>query len=154
MTTTAVHPSTERECQHFTHALNVLVAEDDSAAAESIARILERAGHTIRVVYDGQAAVAAALIDPPDVVILDINLPRMDGWTAARRIRAGLRGRPCLLVAITGCDEPNNRLHLRRAGMQTHLSKPLAPEVLVALLDRYSAAARRFEAFYRPNRRR
>jgi CheY-like chemotaxis protein len=133
----ANHASADRDCDSITAGLNVLIAEDDPIAAESLACILERAGHTTRVVYDGQAALAAALIDPPDVAILDIDLPRMDGWAVARRIRAGFGGRPCLLIAITGRCDPDDGMISRRAGMERHLTKPLATDSLVAMLERY-----------------
>jgi CheY-like chemotaxis protein len=133
---TAVRPSAEKESAGLTAVRNVLIAEDDADGAEYLARVLERSGHTVRVVYDGEAAVAAALIDPPDAVILDINLPRLDGWSAARRIRAGLGGRRCLMVAVTGSDRPDDRDRSRRAGIQRHLVKPVPPGALMTLLDR------------------
>lgn len=117
--------------------LDILIAEDNTDGAESLAHILERSGHSVRVVYDGQAAVTSALIDPPDVALLDIGLPRMDGWEAARRIRQGLGERPCIIVALTGYDRPADRRRSREAGFQFHLAKPVDPEELVALLEGY-----------------
>src|SRR6266566_2145726 len=94
------HPSAERDDLHLTAGLHVLIAEDNVDGAETLAYVLERSGHSVRVVYDGKAAVTAALIEPPDVLLLDIGLPVLDGWEVARRIRAGLGPRPCLMVAI------------------------------------------------------
>jgi DNA-binding response OmpR family regulator len=133
---TASHCSAERDCAQLVAGLNVLVAEDDADGAESIALNLERAGHNVRVLYDGQSAVAAALIDPPDVLILDVELPRLNGWQVARRIREGLRGRPCLLVAVSGLDLPGDRAQARRVGIDRYLTKPFPPGALAALLER------------------
>jgi CheY-like chemotaxis protein len=136
MNATACHPSAERECDSLTAVRNVLVAEDDPNGAEYLAQVLERAGHNVRVVYDGESAVAAALIDPPDAVIVDIGLPRLDGWAVARRIREGLHGRPCLMVAVTGADNPGDRDRSRRAGIQRHLVKPVPPGALTTIIER------------------
>jgi CheY-like chemotaxis protein len=129
------HPSAEREGATLVRPLDVLIADDNRDGAESLARLLESAGHKVRIVFDGQAAVASALIDPPDVAVMDIGLPRMDGWEAALRIRQGLGERPCLLIALTGYDRPADRRHSREAGFQYHIAKPCDPEALVALLE-------------------
>jgi CheY-like chemotaxis protein len=131
----------DRECEHLTTGLNVLVAEDNPDGAETMARLLRREGHAVRVAPDGGTAVAAALKDPPDVVLLDIGLPVLDGWEAARRIRAGLEGRPCLMIAVTGHDGPGDRLRSLRAGIQLHLPKPVDPQALGVLLSRYEPPA-------------
>jgi two-component system, sensor histidine kinase len=133
---TAPHSSADRDCAQLVAGLNVLVAEDDADGAESMALDLERAGHNVRVVYDGQAAVAAALIDPPDVLIVDVDLPRQDGWAVARRIRAGLRGRPCLLVAVSRPGRPGEPERARRAGIDRYLARPFAPGALATMLER------------------
>jgi CheY-like chemotaxis protein len=133
---TTSHPSADRECEFLTAPRSVLIAEDDPAGAEYLAQVLERAGHNVRVVYDGETAVAAALIDPPDAIIVDIGLPRLDGWSVARRIRKGLGDRQCFMVAVTGSNEPGDRDQSRRAGIQRHLVKPVLPGTLTTLLDR------------------
>jgi CheY-like chemotaxis protein len=90
------------------------------------------------VVYDGESAVAAALGDPPDVLVLDIGLPALDGWEVARRVRKGLGARPCGMVAVTGHDEPDDRARSRQAGIDLHLAKPVDPGALGFALDRVS----------------
>ncbi len=137
--TFAVRPSAERDSPQLTAGLNILIAEDNADGAETLAFLLERAGHTVRVVYDGKAAVAAALIEPPDVMILDIGLPMLDGWQVAHRIRRGLAGRPCLMIAVTGYDQPGDRARSYDAGIDRHLAKPTDPAALVAMLERYQA---------------
>lgn len=116
--------------------LDVLIADDNADAAETLARILETAGHAVRVVYNGTAAMAAALIDPPDVLLLDIGLPGADGWQVARRVRTGLAGRGCLIVAVTGYDTPADRRRSSESGIDHHLAKPADPDALLGLLDR------------------
>jgi CheY-like chemotaxis protein len=137
----APHPSNERECATLFPSLDILIADDNQDAAESLAHILEHAGHTVRVVFDGQAAMTAALIDPPDVAVMDIGLPRMDGWEAASRIRHGLGNRSCLLIALTGYDRPGDRRRSQEAGFQHHLVKPCDPDELLALLEHYRPPA-------------
>ena len=134
MNAAAPHVSPPREACTVA-GLDILIAEDNVDGTQSLAHILRRAGHSVRVVGDGQSAVTAALIDPPDVVLMDIGLPRMDGWEAARRIRHGLAGKPCLMLAVTGYDRPADRHRSRDAGFQMHLAKPLDPEDLVAILE-------------------
>src|ERR1700722_10831237 len=98
----APRPCSEIDSNRPLAGLNILIAEDNVDGAESLAFILEQAGHRVRVVYDGRAAVAAAAIDPPDVLLTDIGLPGLDGWAVARRVREGLGQRLCLGIAITG----------------------------------------------------
>jgi two-component system CheB/CheR fusion protein len=140
MNAIAPHQSPSRESRTVA-GLDILLAEDNVDGAYSLALILRRAGHAVRVVGDGQSAVAAALIDPPDVILMDIGLPRMDGWEAARRIRQGLNGKACLMLAVTGYDRPADRICSQDAGFQMHLAKPVDPEDLVTLLERYEPPA-------------
>src|SRR5689334_8611555 len=82
--------------------LDVLVVDDQVDAAESLAELLEGVGHSVRVVYDGTAAIAAGVIAPPDVLLLDIGLPGADGWEVARRVRSAPGGGKVFIVAVTG----------------------------------------------------
>lgn len=118
-----------------TAGLRILLAEDNADSAESMAHILRAAGHSVGIVTDGVQAVTAALHDPPDVVLLDIGLPLLDGWVVARRIRQGLGERPCVLIAISGYDQPEDRVRSRQAGIHLHLAKPVDPEELQTLLS-------------------
>jgi CheY-like chemotaxis protein len=72
---------------------------------------------------------------------MDIGLPRMDGWEAGQRIRQGLNGRACLMLAVTGYDRPADHLRSHDAGFQMHLAKPVDPDDLVALLENYQPPA-------------
>jgi CheY-like chemotaxis protein len=125
------------DSDHFP-GLDILIAEDNLDGAESLARILEAEGHAVRVVYDGGAAVAAALVRPPDVALLDIGLPRLDGWEVARRLRQGLGQRPCLIIAVTAYGQDADRLRSREAGIDFHLTKPLDANELVNLFREHA----------------
>jgi|SRR5947209_2932850 len=140
MNAIAPHVSPVRESRTAA-GLDILIAEDNVDGAQSLGHILRRAGHSVRVVGDGQSAVSAALIDPPDVILMDIGLPRMDGWEAARRIRHGMNGKPCLMLAVTGYDRPADHLRSHEAGFQMHLAKPVDPQDLLSLLEHYQPPA-------------
>ena len=127
---------TARDVPRAARELDVLIAEDNGETAAALAELLRGAGHSVRVALDGGTAVEAALHDPPDVVFLDIGLPGYDGWEVARAIRCALRGRACLIVAVTGFDDDGDQQRSREAGINLHLRKPADPELLLKLLDR------------------
>jgi CheY-like chemotaxis protein len=112
----------------------VLVADDNRDSADSLALLLEMMGNETRTVYDGEAAVEAAAVFHPDVILLDIGLPKMSGLDAARRIRAESWGRSALLVAMTGWGQEEDRRRSREAGFDAHYTKPLEPDVLRRLI--------------------
>jgi CheY-like chemotaxis protein len=107
--------------------------DDNTDAAESLAMLLRALGHDVLTVHDGEQAVAAAAGFRPDVVLLDIGLPKMNGYEAARRIR-DQGGRGVTLVALTGWGQEEDRRRSREAGFDHHLTKPVAPAVLLELL--------------------
>jgi signal transduction histidine kinase len=115
-------------------ALRVLVADDNVDAAESLSILLQLAGHEVRVAYDGEQAVHVAGAFRPDLAFLDIGMPRMDGYQAARALRA-LPGMGKLrLVALTGWGAAQDRERSRAAGFDYHLLKPAFPEQVQAIL--------------------
>jgi CheY-like chemotaxis protein len=107
----------------------ILVVDDNFDAAESIARILKLFGHEVRCVQDGPNALAAARDYRPEVVVLDIGLPGMDGYEVARRLRR-MDLPATRIVAVTGYGQDEDRLRSRAAGFDEHLTKPVDPEVL------------------------
>ena len=111
--------------------LRVLVVDDEQDAALTLAELLQSHGHDTRVAYDGQAAVTTARRFEPDVVLLDLGLPDIDGYEVAKRIRAQAKG-PIRLVAVTGYQRDEARL--RGAGFDDHVIKPRALERLSGLL--------------------
>jgi len=129
------------ETSPFTAArpVRVLVVEDNIDAAESLATLLRLWGHDVRVVHDGLDAVDAARSYLPEVVLLDIGLPGLDGYQVAERLRgeAGLEN--TLLVAMTGYGQPEDRRRSAEAGIHHHFVKPVEPFVLRNLLAEVAA---------------
>ncbi|HSS52623.1 MAG TPA: ATP-binding protein [Thermoanaerobaculia bacterium] len=115
-------------------ALRVLVVEDNIDAAESLATLLRLWNHDVSVVHDGRMALEAAREQQPEVVLLDIGLPGLDGYQVARRLREELHLDHTLLVAMTGYGQPEDRRRSREAGIQYHFVKPVEPLVLRNLL--------------------
>jgi two-component system CheB/CheR fusion protein len=112
----------------------VLVVEDNPDAAESLALLLRAAGHEVRVAADGPAALEAAAAFRPQVVLLDIGLPKMDGYEVARRLRRGAGRDGLLLVALSGYGQEEDRRRSRAAGFDAHLVKPADLDALQELL--------------------
>jgi PAS domain S-box-containing protein len=108
----------------------ILVVDDNVDAAETLAVLLRLEGHDVRVATDGPAALDAALADPPEVIILDLGMPGMDGFEVARRLREQPGGKTTLLVALTGWAQEEDRRRCYEAGFDGHLPKPVEPEAL------------------------
>jgi CheY-like chemotaxis protein len=104
-----------------------------------MALLLKLSGHEVRVVYDGPAALAEATTFRPDVVLLDIGLPRMDGCEVARRLRQQPGMETVVLVALTGFGQEQDRRRSLEAGFDAHCVKPVDFDVLKALLARPAA---------------
>jgi PAS domain S-box-containing protein len=112
----------------------VLVVDDNVDAAESLAALLQVHGHEPRTAHSGPDALAAAGEFRPDLVLLDIGLPGMDGYAIARALRGEPWGRGLRLVALTGYGQDDDRRRALEAGFDQHLTKPAGPEVLLRLL--------------------
>jgi len=112
----------------------ILVVDDIRDNADSLALLLRLMGHEIATAYDGLEAVEAAGTFRPDVILLDIGLPKMDGNEAARRIRAQPWGKAMVLIALTGWGQEEDRLRSAAAGFDHHLVKPVDPVGLKQLL--------------------
>jgi CheY-like chemotaxis protein len=115
-------------------ALRVLIVDDNSDAAESLARVIQTSGHDVRVVSNGAAAIASVATFRPDAVLLDIAMPGMDGYEVARRLRALPNGREMRLIAMTGYGSPQDRARSAESGFDHHLVKPLDLAQLERLL--------------------
>jgi PAS domain S-box-containing protein len=112
----------------------ILVVDDNVDAAESLAALLRLTGHEVWTAYDGPAALDAARTRRPDTVLLDIGLPGLSGYDVARRLRTEPGLEQALLVAVTGWGQDEDRRRAREAGFDHHLTKPVEPVALEALL--------------------
>ena len=120
----------------------VLIVEDGPDNRETLQELLESLGHEVHTAADGADGVDRALALRPEVALIDIGLPRLDGFEVARRVRAELGG-AVFLVALTGYGQPEDRARARAAGFDMHLTKPLDLDVLErALASLPSAPAR------------
>jgi CheY-like chemotaxis protein len=115
--------------------VRVLVVDDSTDNAETIATLVRLWGHQPRVACDGPAALAAARDFRPDVVLLDIAMPGMDGYEVARRLRGEAETASAVLVALTGYGQEQDRRRARAAGFDLFLLKPCDPESLRRLLE-------------------
>ena len=114
--------------------LRILVADDNEDASAAFAALLEMMGHNVKQVHDGVAAVQAALEFSPQVVFLDIGMPKLNGYDACRRIRAQPSGASMVIFACTGWGQTDDLRRSKEAGFNKHLVKPLDPKLLDDLL--------------------
>ncbi|MBU8977841.1 GAF domain-containing protein [Lysobacter sp. MMG2] len=114
----------------------VLIVDDNVDAALSLQAALELDGHVVDVAHDGPSSLGLLEHGDPEVLLLDIGLPLMDGYQLARRIRERPGGDGLLLVAITGWGQAGDRERARQAGFDVHMTKPISLDVLSATLER------------------
>ncbi len=113
--------------------LRVLVIEDNSDAAESLADLVKLLGHAVEVVHDGRSAVEAARASAPDVVLCDIGLPGMSGYEVAAALRT-TAGNGTRLIAMSGYAQAEDVQRAMAAGFDAHLAKPYDPGQIERLL--------------------
>ena len=130
-----IAPASPTTASHY----RVLVAEDIPDAAEMMRLMIECMGHDVRIAVDGMQAVAVAQEFRPQIALLDIGMPRMDGYEAARRIREAL-GRNVILVALTGWGQEEDQRRAYAAGFDRHVTKPAEPSVLESLIASVSGS--------------
>jgi CheY-like chemotaxis protein len=114
----------------------VLLADDNPDALETLACLLEMDGHTVFRAKDGFEALAIAQQELLDAVVLDIGMPGMNGYEAARRVRRSSRGGDLTLIALTGWGQSTDKTQASLAGFDHHLTKPVNIEELQSLLAR------------------
>jgi DNA-binding response OmpR family regulator len=114
--------------------IKVLVVDDDRDSVEMLKILLDMNGGATHVAYDGVEAVKLAEELRPEVVLLDIGLPKIDGYEACRRIREHAWGRHMIVVALTGRGLDDDRAMSQRSGFDMHLVKPVEPELLLTVL--------------------
>ncbi len=113
---------------------HVLVVEDGADAREALRLLLECSGHRVEVAADGRRGIELALAGRPDVALVDIGLPGVDGYEVARRVRAEPAGKGIRLIALTGYGQPEDVRRALEAGFDAHLTKPVDPDALAAVL--------------------
>jgi CheY-like chemotaxis protein len=113
----------------------ILVADDFPQSAAILARLLRQDGHEVQIAHDGIEAVETAAWFRPDVAVLDIAMPKLDGYDAARMIREQAWGKPMILIALSGWGQQLDRERTKAAGFDAHLTKPAKYETLMTLLN-------------------
>lgn len=112
----------------------ILIVDDCADTADSLARLLQMWGHDARAAYDGTEALRLARDQRPEVVILDVGLPGMDGYEVARQLRAGAGGEGILILVASGYGSAEDRRRSEQAGCDGHLMKPVDLAALQAFL--------------------
>ncbi|MGH8289959.1 MAG: hybrid sensor histidine kinase/response regulator [Steroidobacteraceae bacterium] len=112
----------------------VLIADDNRDAADSLATLLRMEGHDVAVVHDGRQAVAMIESFRPEVALLDIGMPELNGYEVAQTVRQGSLGAFITLIAVTGWGQASDKARADAVGFTHHLTKPIDPDALVALL--------------------
>ncbi len=124
-------PAVTTTPQHF----RILVVDDNHDSALSLAMMLSIMGHETRTAHDGESAVATAESFLPDVVLLDIGLPKLNGYEVAQRIRQNAWGQSMFLIAVTGWGQEEDRQRSSEVGLNVHMVKPVEPAALERLLS-------------------
>jgi CheY-like chemotaxis protein len=129
-------PGQSMQPETRTQPLRVLIADDDRDSALTLSTLLELEGFVVRTVHGGQEALDAAREFRPDVALLDIGMPKITGYEAARRLRLRY-GNDCpVLIAITGWKQASDKILASLAGFDHHVAKPYEPAQLIELLSK------------------
>jgi signal transduction histidine kinase len=112
----------------------ILVVDDAADCRESLGEVLRIAGSEVRTAVDGLAGIEAAAVFDPEIVLLDIRMPKLDGYETARQLRAGPRGDKMILIALTGWGQPEHVEKSKLAGFDEHLTKPVEIDALLQRL--------------------
>ncbi len=144
-TFTVTLPTIADEGHHDDHSLSsarpapsprrILVVDDSRDGAESLGMMLELAGHDVSLAFDGIEAIEKAEQFRPEVILMDVGMPRLNGLDATRRIRQEAWGQSATIIALTGWGQECDREQSREAGCNGHLVKPVAFDELNRLLD-------------------
>jgi CheY-like chemotaxis protein len=112
----------------------VLIADDNRDAAESLATLLRLDGHNVTVAHNGREALDTFNALLPEIAVLDIGMPELDGYEVARQVRQQSLGRSVTLIAVTGWGQETDKARALAAGFNHHFTKPIEPEQLSELL--------------------
>ena len=133
---TATFPQVEKT---HSHSRRVLIVEDNQDAQDALKCLLELWGHEVLVASDGASGIQCALAHRPEVALVDLGLPTVDGYEVARQVRSALNASAPLMIALTGYGAPEQRAQALSAGFDLHIVKPVDPDRLATLLDEYAA---------------
>ena len=112
----------------------MLIADDNHDSAATLALLLQLEGHQVIVAHDGVAALRLADLHEPDILLLDIGMPGLDGYAVASQVRARPWGGRAVLIAVTGWGQDSDKRQASAAGFNHHFHKPVDPEGLVQLV--------------------
>ena len=112
----------------------VLLADDDRDSVDSLAAVLRLEGYTVHTAYGGREAVDTAAMERPDIMIVDIGMPRVSGYDVARHFRTLRKEERPILIALTAWGQESDKLLSKQAGFDHHLTKPVEPAQLAKLL--------------------
>ena len=130
----AASPPLLRAAAESARRRRVLIVDDNHDCAASLAMLLNINGHETYTAHDGSEALRAAEQHRPEVVLLDIGLPKLNGYEACRRVRAQPWGKKMKLIAVSGWGQEHDRLRSREAGFDSHVVKPMSHAGLTELL--------------------
>ena len=128
------NPMTAAAVKTTPKRFRILVVDDNHDSALSLAMMLSIMGHETRTAHDGESAVATAESFLPEVVLLDIGLPKLNGYEVAQRIREQEWGTSMFLIAVTGWGQEEDRQRSSEVGLNVHMVKPVEPSALEKLL--------------------
>jgi PAS domain S-box-containing protein len=134
-------PATVADLRTASQKRSVLVVDDNADAADSMAMLLRMLGHTVEIEHDGLAALERVTAQLPDIVLLDIGLPGMNGYDVAKHLRARPEGQGLRIYAMTGYGQEDDRRRSLESGFDGHLVKPVPPAELIALIDSVPGAS-------------
>jgi CheY-like chemotaxis protein len=117
-------------------AIRILFVDDDHAARDGYSAYLTGCGYDVQTAATGHEALTLAAAWVPDIVVLDLGLPDIDGWEVARQLKAAPQTAVVPIIALTGAGLPHERVSALRAGCERHLTKPCEPTDLVDAIQR------------------
>ncbi len=127
-------PTSKVAQQKSVRKFRLLIVDDINVIADSVAMVLKMEGHEVHTAYNGEEAILAAAKFQPEVVVLDIGMPKLNGYDTCRRIREQPWGKKMFIIALTGWSQEEDRRRTEEAGFNQHMVKPVDPEDLMKLL--------------------
>jgi signal transduction histidine kinase/CheY-like chemotaxis protein len=133
----APEPARAREDEKRASKARILIVDDNQDSADSLSMLLQIMGNEVHTAYDGEQAVQVAEAARPEVVLLDLAMPKLNGYEVCRRIREQPWGRTAILIALTGWGQEADRRRTEEAGFDRHIVKPVEPRALMQLLGSF-----------------